>query len=80
MNCINNNELLKKALSMTGPLLKEKGYISFVDVFMKLGYLDLKDYEDWRRKRIPYLEQVIKINLRKTNLIMKANALKKILI
>jgi hypothetical protein len=80
MNCINNNELLKKALSMIGPLLKEKGYISFVDVFMKLGYLDLKDYEDWRRKRIPYLEQVIKINLRKTNLIMKANALKKILI
>jgi len=32
--------------------LKEKGYISFVDVFLKLGYLAKSDYEDWRFRRV----------------------------
>jgi hypothetical protein len=32
---------------------------------------DPKDYENWRMKRIPYLERVIKINFGKTNFIMK---------
>ncbi len=69
---MNQKELQKKALLVIGPLLKEKGYVSFVDVFMKLGYLDPKDYENWRRKRVPYLEKVIKVNLRKINIVMKA--------
>ena len=56
---------------VTSELLKEKGYISFIDVFMRLGYLNPKDYEDWRMKRVPYLERVIKINLDKINFIMK---------
>jgi hypothetical protein len=53
---MNNSELQKKALQITGSLLDEKGYISFVDVFMKLGYLDVKNYEKWRRGQGPYLE------------------------
>jgi hypothetical protein len=57
---------------VTGPLLREKGYISYVDVFMKLGYLHPKDYENWRRKRVPYLEKVIKVNLGSINFVMKA--------
>ena len=69
---MSRKELHKKAMLVTGPLLKEKGYISYVDVFMKLGYLDSKDYENWRRKRIPYLEKVIKVNLNKIKFIMKA--------
>ncbi len=69
---MNRKDLHKKAMLVTGPLLKEKGYISFVDVFMKLGYLDPKDYENWRRKRVPYLEKAIKVNLGKINLVMKA--------
>jgi hypothetical protein len=38
---------------------------------MKLGYLDPKDYENWRMKRVPCSERVIKINLGKINFIMK---------
>ena len=68
---MNRTDLLKKAKIAADELLKEKGYIAFIDVFMKLGYLDHKDYENWRMKRIPYLERVIKINLSKINLIMK---------
>ena len=68
---MNRKQLQSKLSTVTSELLIEKGYISFVDVFMKLGYLDPKDYENWRMKRIPYLERVIKINLGKINFIMK---------
>ena len=69
---MNRKELYKKLMLVTGNLLKEKGYICFVDVFMKLNYLDPTDYDNWRRKRIPYLEKAIKINLNKINFIMKS--------
>ena len=68
---LNRKQLQSKLSTVTSELLKEKGYISFVDVFIKLGYLDPKDYENWRMKRVPYLERVIKINLGKINFIMK---------
>jgi hypothetical protein len=68
---LNRKQLQSKLNTVTSELLKEKGYISSVDVFMKLGYLDPKDYENWRMKRVPYLERVIKINLGKINFIMK---------
>jgi hypothetical protein len=68
---LNRKQLQSKLSTVTSELLKEKGYISFVDVFIKLGYLDPKDYENWRMKRIPYLERAIKINLGKINFIMK---------
>ena len=69
---MNTSELQKKALQTTEPLLDEKGYISFVDVFMKLGYLDVKNYEKWRRGQVPYLEKVINLNLKKISLIVKS--------
>ena len=68
---MNRKDLHKKLSILTSELLHEKGYISFVDVFIKLGYLDVKDYELWRMKKIPYLEKAIKINLGKINFIMK---------
>lgn len=68
---LNRKQLQSKLSTVTSELLKEKGYISFVDVFMKLGFLDPKDYENWRMKQVPYLERVIKINLAKINFIMK---------
>jgi len=68
---MNRNDLQKKLGPITSELLRENGYIAFVDVFMKLGYLDPKDYEAWRMKRVPFLEKVINVNLGKINLIMK---------
>lgn len=68
---MNQKDTAKKLGAVTTELLREHGYISFDDVFMKLGYLDPKDYENWRHKRIPYLEKVIKVNLGKINFIMK---------
>ena len=69
---MNRRDLEKKLSRVTSELLLEKGYISFVDVFIKLGYLNPKDYEAWRMKRIPFLEKVIGVNLGRINFIMKA--------
>jgi len=68
---LNKKQLQTKLSVVTSKLLAEKGYISFVDVFIKLGYLDPKDYENWRMKRVPYLERVIQVNLSKISFIMK---------
>jgi len=54
---MNNIDLEKKINITTSRLLKEKGYISMTDLFIGLGYLEEKDVEDWRMKRIPYLER-----------------------
>ncbi len=66
-----NSELLKKVMIEADELLKCKGYIAFVDLFIKLKYLDEKDYENWRMRKVPYLEKAIKINLDKISFIMK---------
>lgn len=68
---LNRKKIEKKLSTATSELLHEKGYIAFVDVFMKLGYLSKKDYENWRFKKVPYLEKVIFVNLGKINFIMK---------
>jgi len=68
---MNRRDLTTRLGTVTSELLREKGYISFVDLFIKLGYLDPKDYKDWRRRRIPFLERVIKINLSKISFIVK---------
>lgn len=68
---VNREELEKKLSNITSALLKEKGYISLVDVFIGLGYLSEKDVEEWRMKRIPYLEKCIGVNLSKASYIVK---------
>lgn len=39
-------------------LIHEKGYISPVDLFLKMEVITPRDYEDWRMGRITYLERV----------------------
>ncbi|MDQ6950397.1 MAG: hypothetical protein Q9M26_01880 [Mariprofundales bacterium] len=57
--------------TITSQLLSEKGYISMVDLFVRLGYLTDQDVHAWRMKRIPYLERCIHLNLRKISQIVK---------
>jgi hypothetical protein len=68
---MNRQQLQTKLGTVTSELFRDKGYVAFVDVFMKLGYLDPKDYENWRMKRVSCLEGVITVNLSKINFIMK---------
>ena len=67
----NRQDLVRALSAVTAELLKEKGYICFVDVLMKLGYLSQADYENWRLKRVSPLERVVRVNLTRINFIMK---------
>ena len=69
---MNRRELQTKLSTVTSALLREKGYISYPDLFMALGYLDQKKYEDWRFRRVSCLERVITTNLARVSFIMKA--------
>jgi hypothetical protein len=67
-----NRRDLERALSpITSALLKEKGYLCFVDIFMRLGCLSQSDYENWRCKRVPYLERVLTLNFSTINFVMQ---------
>jgi hypothetical protein len=68
---MNRNDLAAKLCAVTTDLFREKGYVAFVDVFVKLGYLDPRQCEDWRMKRVPYLERVIQANLSRITFVMK---------
>ena len=67
----NRQDLVRALSTITSELLKEKGYICFVDVFMHLGYLSKSDYEHWRFRRVSPLERVLMVNLSRINFIMK---------
>jgi len=68
---MNKLELAKLVELKVKELLKEKGYVSVVDLLMKLDYLSRADYEQWRYGRIEYLEKVCKVNLSKLSFINK---------
>lgn len=72
---MNRTEIQKKMDMVTTELLHEKGFISPVDVFIRLGLLDKKDVEAWRLGRVPYLERVIHANLNKISFIANRDAL-----
>ena len=70
---MNRQQIPSKLRAIISELLRHKGYVTVVDVFMKLGHLDQKDYESWRMKRVPYPERVIKVNLSRISFIMKTS-------
>ncbi len=68
---MNRNDLIKKMDEASSEVLRETGYISFVDVLIRMGKLSKEDYEAWRFRRVPYLERVIVLNLPKINLMLR---------
>lgn len=68
---MNRQKLTKKVKGTVDTLVYEKGYVSAVDLFMRLDKLSKHDYEAWRKKQIPYLERVIQGNLSNLSFTMK---------
>jgi hypothetical protein len=52
-------------------LLREKGFVAPVELFIRMDLLSPKSMEDWKRGRIPYLERVIRCNLSKASRILR---------
>jgi len=52
-------------------LLREKGFVAPLELFIRMDLLSPESVEDWRRGRIPYLERVIRCNLSKASRILR---------
>jgi hypothetical protein len=68
---MNNKELEKKVKQFVSELSYLKGYVSSVDVLLKLGYITQSDYQNWRLGKIEYLEKVCDANLHKLSTVNK---------
>jgi hypothetical protein len=68
---VNTQELIKQTHRASATLVQEKGYMSAVDVLMALGKLSKEDYERWRCRQVPYVEQVITVNLHKISVVLR---------
>jgi hypothetical protein len=69
---MSRQDLKKRVWKCAGQLFAEKGHVSPVDLLVKMERLTPKQVEDWRFRRIPYLEQVTIGNLAKMNTILLA--------
>ena len=56
---MNRTELVRKARAAAEQLLRDKGYLSAVDVLLAMGRLSKEDYERWRFRQVPHLEKVL---------------------
>ncbi len=64
---LNRTDLVKEMNEASSVVLREKGYISFVDVLIEMGKLTKDHYEAWRFGKVRCLEEVISVNLAKVN-------------
>ncbi|MEW5849286.1 MAG: DUF2293 domain-containing protein [Myxococcota bacterium] len=69
---MNDEELRQRVPRLAGLALKNKGFVSSLDVMMALGWLSEEDHQAWRRGQVPYLERVVKTNLAKITTAMRA--------
>ncbi len=53
---LNRNDLIKQINEASLEVLREKGYICFVDILIHMGKLTKWewDYEAWRSRKVPY--------------------------
>ena len=68
---MNRNDLIKKMNEASSVVLREKGYVSFVDVLIRMGKLRKEDCEAWRFRQFRYLERLITVNLPRINLMLR---------
>lgn len=69
---VNRDDLIIQMQEASAILLEEKGYVSFVDVLMRMGLLTKAENDAWRSGRTPCLESVITVNLTKINHLLRS--------
>jgi len=67
---VSRHNLSKRVWECAGQLIAEKGYVSPVDLLVKMERLTPQQVEEWRFRRIPYLERVAIGNLARMNTIL----------
>lgn len=69
---LNRHDLVEQMNEARIIVLREQGYVSFVDVLLKMGKLTKDNYEAWRLGQVRSLEEVISVNLVKVNHMLHA--------
>jgi len=67
---MNRQELQKKVKQIVHQLAYEKGYVSPLDMLLKMEKITPKLVEEWRFGRVSYLERVISGSLSQLNFIL----------
>lgn len=60
-----------RVAGVAGEIVSQQGYVSVIDLFLKIGWLTPDKLTEWKRGRVPYLERVITANLSKISRAMK---------
>jgi hypothetical protein len=60
-----------RIVKATENLLREKGFVAPIELFIRMDLLSPASVENWRRGRIPYLERAIQCNLSKASRILR---------
>jgi hypothetical protein len=63
--------LSQKVATAAGNAVSKQGYVSAIDLFLEIGWLNQTNVLDWKRGKIPYLERVVTANLKKISRAMK---------
>jgi len=67
----NKINIQKRAIQAAETALQSQKFVSPIDVLVGMGLLQPVHVQDWRKGKIPYLENVIQGNLSKISLAMK---------
>ena len=60
-----------RIVKATEDLLREKGFVAPIELFIRMDLLSPASVENWRRGQIPYLERAIQCNLSKASRILR---------
>jgi hypothetical protein len=67
----NRINIEKRVIQIAEETLCRQKYVSPIDIFLGLGWLQPIHVQEWRKGKIPYLEKVIQVNLGKISFAMK---------
>lgn len=67
----NLTDIKKRVVQTAETVLCKQQYVSPIDIFIGIGWLQPIHVQDWRKGKIPYLEKVIQGDLGKISFAMK---------
>jgi hypothetical protein len=67
---LNREELQKKVRQTVQQLVLEKGFVSPLDLLLKMEKISLAAVKNWRFGRVPFLEREVRGNLSQLNFIL----------
>jgi len=71
---LNQRILEKRVISAAESALNRQKFVSAIDVFVGMGWLQAAHVNDWKRENVPFLERAIQANLHKISFAMKTFA------